>query len=427
MGSARLKHSWRFWRGEEEEDEPLLQASTPSYGTTAKDEEHAWDHTDSEEDDGKRPTYSEVLTKQTSLNLLVYTLIAMHSIAFDQLLPVFMHHPRHGRSIVEDKLPFYFNKGFGINSGQIGLMFTCYGAVGIFYQFVIFPPLARRYGVLNCLRVVLSVMPIVYLLAPYSTLVPSVLGARLTLFCLWLVKGLCSTFAFPCSTILLTNSAPSLKVLGTINGIATSVSAIGRAAGPTFAGTLFTWGTKEGFVIAPFWGLALVAALSTIPMWWLVEGDGFGHDDEEEEEEEEIVPRDEDERSGSAYKPSSVPRDETEHESENADNIGPLLSREDTLSRTISRQWSHRNSLASSVMTETDSEFEGQNESEWIGPSAQEQLGSSYPREEGDPRRNLRRRRSSVPVGMGPGFRRMSSNLGQTRSGFGSGGGIADL
>jgi MFS family permease len=427
-GSARLKHTLRSWNGgEEEEEEPLLQASTPSYATAAKDEEHAIDHPDAEEDDEKRPTYTEVLTKQTSLNLLVYTLLAMHSIAFDQLLPVFMHHSRHGRDIIEDKLPFSFNKGFGIDSGRIGLMFTLYGAVGIFYQFVVFPPLARHYGVLNCLRIVLSVMPVVYLLAPFSTLVPSVLGAEITLFCLWLIKGLCSTFAFPCSTILLTNSAPSLRVLGTINGIATSVSAIGRAAGPTYAGSLFTWGTKEGFILAPFWGLSLVAALSTIPTWWLVEGDGFGHDDDEEdEEEEEILQEDGDERRSSAYKSLPTSRDEAEHESEIVDDLGPLLNREGTLSRTISRQRSHRNSLASSVLTETDSEFDGQDDGEWIGPSAQEQLSRSYSRGEGNRRGSLRRRRSSVPVGMGPGFRRMSSNLGQTRSGFGNGGGIAD-
>jgi hypothetical protein len=422
-GLARLKRVWRSWKGEEEEEEPLLQESRHSYATVIKDEEIAIDPHDAEEENQKRPTYGEVLTKQTVLNLLVYTLLAMHSIAFDQLLPVFMHHPRHGRGIVDYSPPFSFNKGFGIDSGRIGLMFTLYGVVGIFYQFVVFPPLARHYGVLNCLRTVLSVMPIVYLLAPFSTLVPSVIGAEVTLFCLWLVKGLCSTFAFPCSTILLTNSAPSLRVLGTINGIATSVSAIGRAAGPTLGGGLFTWGTKEGYIIAPFWGLSLVAALSTIPTWWLVEGDGFGDDgDEEEEEEEEAV---EDNVRDGTYRPVTISRDENELESEHADEVGPLLSRENTLSPTISRQWSHRNSLASSVITQADSEFEGEDEGRWIGPSLEEQLSHTNSRGEGSRRASLRRRRSSVPLGMGPGFRRMSSNLGQTRSGFGSGGGIA--
>jgi hypothetical protein len=430
-GSAKIKGTWRSWRGNdenEEEEGPLLQASQHSYATatTIKDEETAIDLADADhDDDEKRPKYKDVLTKQTVLNLVVYTLLAMHSIAFDQLLPVFMHHPRHGRDIIKDRPPFSFNKGFGIDSGRIGLMFTLYGVVGIFYQFVIFPPLARHYGVLNCLRAVLVVMPIVYLLAPFSTLMPSVLSAEIALFCLWLVKGLCSTFAFPCSTILLTNSAPSLKVLGTINGIATSVSAIGRAAGPTLGGSLFTWGAKEGFILAPFWALSLIAALSTIPMWWLIEGDGFGNEDEEEEEEDIAVEEEAEGRRASAYKYATGSREDTEFE--DSDDLGPLLSREATLSLSpqVSRHFSHRNSLASSVFTQTDSEFEGDDGGEWIGPSAQHQLSGTQSRGEEGRRGSIRRRRSSVPVGMGPGFRRMSSNLGQTRSGFGNGGGIA--
>lgn len=39
-------------------------------------------------------------------------------------------------------------------------------------------------------------------------------------------------FAFPCSTILLTNSSPTLRLLGTLNGIAVTLSAMGRAVGP---------------------------------------------------------------------------------------------------------------------------------------------------------------------------------------------------
>jgi MFS family permease len=416
-GLKKTKGAWRSWRGgENEEEEPLLRNSTRSYATRVKDEDTDINGTHNPEEDEKTPTYSEVLTKQTLLNLLVYTLLAMHSIAFDQLLPVFMHHPRHGKGIVETRLPFYFNRGFGINSSSIGIMFTVYGIVGIFYQFVIFPPLARHYGVLNCLRIVLIIMPIVYLLAPFSTLVPSVVGAEMTLLFIWLVKGLCSTFAFPCSTILLTNSAPSLKVLGTINGIATSVSAIGRAAGPTLGGSMFTWGTKEGYIIAPFWTLSIVAALSTIPTWWLIEGHGFGSD-EDEEDDLLIEDQDEqDEQQDSISKSGPVSRGESSNadlRAESVDDLGPLLSRENTLSPSISRVMSHRNSLASSVVTTTDDGWDNEEEG-WVGPGAREH-----------PAREVRRRRSSAPIGMGPGFRRMSSNLGQTRSGFGTGGGIA--
>ena len=38
------------------------------------------------------PAYSEVLNPQAVLNLVVYTLLALHNMGFDQLLPVYLDH-----------------------------------------------------------------------------------------------------------------------------------------------------------------------------------------------------------------------------------------------------------------------------------------------------------------------------------------------
>lgn len=106
-----------------------------------------------------------------------------------------------------------------------------------------------------------------------------------------LVKCSAGIFAFPCSIILLTNSASSLLHLGTLNGVAVSVSAIGRAAGPAISGYIFSRGLEQGFVIPAWWFLGLVAAIGTVPIWWLVEMEGFSKkSDEEEEEEEGLLP-----------------------------------------------------------------------------------------------------------------------------------------
>jgi MFS family permease len=447
-GLQGIKKSIFRLRGKTAEEESLLHSS-PSH-STLKDEEIAAAKLDTIEP-FKKPSFREVLTKQTVLNLLSYTLLAMHNIAFDQLLPVFLHHPRLGPDVLPFRFPLRFNQGFGLNSGRIGLMFTLYGMVGIFYQFVLFPPLARKYGVLNCLRVVLAIMPVVYFLAPFSVLVPSALGAQITLFALWLVKGLCSTFAFPCSTILLTNSASSLAVLGTVNGIATSLSAIGRAAGPTISGAAFTWGVKEGYIVTPFWILACFAALTLVPAWWLVEGAGFGDDEDEDEDiDEEALDidtgdeeTDDRQKEGSLKSSGLNSRDDTGISSETDDSVAPLgglLSRETTLSRTISRPRhsrqqspSHSRSVASSsgFITESDGGYaddEGDDDpwpAEWAVHHSQGSPSTSGPRSQPRHERSRpRRRRSSVPIGMGPGFRRMSSNLGQTRSGLGTGAGI---
>lgn len=47
------------------------------------------------------------------------------------------------------------------------------------------------------------------------------------------IKGFAAVLAFPTSTILLTNSSPTLRLLGTLNGIAVAVAALGRAFGPS--------------------------------------------------------------------------------------------------------------------------------------------------------------------------------------------------
>lgn len=81
-------------------------------------------------------------------------------------------------------------------------------------------------------------------------------------------------------------------MLGTLNGVGTSVSALGRAAGPALIGAAFSWGIKKGFVIVPWWLLGTLGLTSVIPAFWIVEQDGpYGGQKEEEddgEEEEEV-------------------------------------------------------------------------------------------------------------------------------------------
>ena len=78
---------------------------------------------------------------------------------------------------------------------------------------------------------------------------------------------------------MLTNSAVSLRVLGTLNGVATSVSAIGKAVGPALEGCLFSVGLNMGYMILPWWTLAVIASLGMIPLWYLVEMDGLSADE----------------------------------------------------------------------------------------------------------------------------------------------------
>ncbi|SLM34019.1 mfs general substrate transporter [Lasallia pustulata] len=283
------------WIREEDDEQggSLLNhrhSSSTSTVKTSKSEDHVY--TQSQPPTG----YLEIFSRQTNINLVVYTFLALHSIACDQLLPIFMHNPpqTHRSANPDVHLPFKFAGGFGLDSSRIGLLFTFYGIAGMLIQFLAFPPLARRHGVLRCLKYCSLTFPLIYLILPFTALLPTPLTQQLGVFVIMLCKCWCSIFSFPCTTILLTNSAVSLRVLGTLNGVATSVSAIGRAAGPAIGGATFSWGVKRGYVILPWWTLALLAALGAVPVFWLVEMEGFGEgeagdeEDGEEEEEEQV-------------------------------------------------------------------------------------------------------------------------------------------
>lgn len=100
----------------------------------------------------------------------------------------------------------------------------------------------------------------------------------------------CKAFAviigFPCITILLTNSCSSLRILGTLNGFATTFSALGRAIGPALAGATFSWGAGKGTVVPAWWFLAVMAALGAIPTWKLIDGEGPSHSAESSDAED---------------------------------------------------------------------------------------------------------------------------------------------
>lgn len=358
-----------------------------------------------------RPTVRDVLTYQTTLNLIVYTLLALYTLAFDQLLPVFMHHPPQFYGDPHRSLPLKFAGGFGIDSRRIGLIFTIFAISSTLCQFLIFPPTARRLGVLTCLRIAFLIFPFVFFVTPFVSLIPDPTAREATMIALLMVRGVGGTFAFPTSTIMLTNSAASLSVLGTINGLATSVSAVGRAVGPSIGGGLFTWGVKRGYVIVPFWTLSAISLVAAIPTFWLVEGKGFGgEDDVVDEDEEESVLQVQNVWRGGTPQPQNV-RD-----------IEETALSESEFGEPADMNILSYCSTRSSVAAISEDGNESSDAEEHTGRRRSSHLGSVRSASQQGRKRGVRRR-SSVPIGMGKGFRRYSSNLGS--SGVVGGGGAS--
>ncbi|KAJ3512924.1 hypothetical protein NM208_g15256 [Fusarium decemcellulare] len=242
------------------------EATAPLLPNKVVPQKHSHGHSEHHKED--------VFTRQTVINLLAYSFLAFHSVAYDQTLSVFLNHPVEKHTPETFKPPFYFSGGFGLESGQIGTIFTLYGIVCGVIQFLLYPPIVTRFGVLRCFRFCCILMPISYFLTPYCVLFPTAKARLAALLVVMFIKAAAIIVAFPSTTILLTNSCTSLRVLGTLNGYATTFSGIGRALGPASAGALFTWGADNGYVVTSWFFLTFMAILGAIPAYLVVEGAG---------------------------------------------------------------------------------------------------------------------------------------------------------
>jgi hypothetical protein len=98
----------------------------------------------------------------------------------------------------------------------------------------------------------------------------------------------------------ITNSAPNHSVLGTLNGLAQTLSAAGRAIGPFISGALFTASTRlrpkgEALAFGIFGGVAFIGFALSFGIrgaeleagGWDEEEDGSDDDDDEDEDADE--------------------------------------------------------------------------------------------------------------------------------------------
>ncbi len=91
----------------------------------------------------------------------------------------------------------------------------------------------------------------------------------------------------------ITNSAPNHSVLGTLNGLAQTLSAAGRAAGPFLSGGLFTIATKvepkgEALAFGVFGGISFVGFLLSFGIQSEdLEAEGWEEDSQSDKSEDE--------------------------------------------------------------------------------------------------------------------------------------------
>lgn len=105
-----------------------------------------------------------------------------------------------------------------------------------------------------------------------------------------LVKTVASVGGLTSALLLITNSAGSHQVLGTLNGLAQSLSAAGRAVGPFLSGGLFSLATRvepkgEALAWGVFGGIAFLGFIASFGIRGSdLESEEWEEDDEEQDE-----------------------------------------------------------------------------------------------------------------------------------------------
>ncbi|KAF9700134.1 hypothetical protein EKO04_001382 [Ascochyta lentis] len=226
------------------------------------------------------PSVRQAFTKQVCLNILCYGILAFHTISLEQLLPILMSKETPTKG--EEQLPFKFNGGFGWKTQNIGAFLAMQGAMQMFAQLILFPWLSKKLGSLRTFWITLCLYPILYILAPYLALLPEHLRIP-GLMVLLIGKVIFQSLSYPSLAIMLANSSPSKRVLGTLNGAAASSASVCRGFGPTVSGAVDSLGMQLGMSGLAWWTIAGVALLGWLPGLMLKESAQrvMNEDDEE--------------------------------------------------------------------------------------------------------------------------------------------------
>ncbi|KAI4166861.1 MAG: hypothetical protein LQ343_007682 [Gyalolechia ehrenbergii] len=207
-----------------------------------------------------------VLKRDTLLLLATFLIFQLANISYNSLYPIFgQASPPTGRALSPE---------------EIGVSLAFAGAMTIIFQIAIFGRLRDWMGNKLTYRVCLGGMVLAFLLTP------------------WVGYKDASRGDGGMSTGKITNSAPNHSVLGTINGLAQTLSAAGRAVGPFLSGALFSVAVKvrpkgEALAFCVFGGIAFVGFLLSFGIRGEgLEAEGFSDEDDVSDavEEDETRP-----------------------------------------------------------------------------------------------------------------------------------------
>ncbi|KAH6885219.1 major facilitator superfamily domain-containing protein [Thelonectria olida] len=289
------RNSWSTrWPRGRSQNQPLLSGSdSTSEDEDEDDEEHHHRQQNRSDDElnsklGHAKSVWNDLTSTTILLLCTYLSFQLSNISFNSLYPIFADSPPPaGRDMAPSK---------------IGVSLSAAGVATIVFQAFFFQPLKAKTGNLGTYQLALLGIGISMILMPwvgYTDDAPlfGVGSGKMWLYIelgvILIIKNICAVGGLSSVMLLITNSAPSNASLGALNGIAQTLSALGRSFGPFVSGALFTLSTRihpkgEALVWSLFGGICLLgwAASLFIKRAGLESDDWVGSDSEHQPENE---------------------------------------------------------------------------------------------------------------------------------------------
>ncbi|KAF2810482.1 MFS general substrate transporter [Mytilinidion resinicola] len=247
---------------------------------------------------GENLARKEVFNRDTILLLLTYFIFQLANISYNSLYPIFAAgRPPTGRDLSPE---------------EIGFSLAFAGSITILFQIGIYGKLREKIGNKTTYRVSLAAFVVAFLLMPWvgykDSSGPKGLGSSKAwlwaeLGAVLIIKTVAAVGGLTSALLLITNSAPNHNVLGTLNGLAQTLSAAGRAVGPFISGSLFTAAVRvqpkgEALAFGIFAGVSFVGFLLSFGIrgegleaeGWDEEEEGSEvHSDDEEEEEDDAT------------------------------------------------------------------------------------------------------------------------------------------
>lgn len=215
-----------------------------------------------------RTPFRAVLTRNVCLNMLQRFLQSLHVSAFNSMFFSLLPTPKADPSGFH--LPFRFTGGLGLSSEKVGFANTTIGMIGLPLQLLLYPRLINSFGVRGSYRFFLPLSIIAYFLLPYLVLLPGDGGlVWASLSAVLTMHVLSRTFVNPATMMLVNDAAPSPDLLGTVHGLASSISSTARILGPVVGGVLLGWGLAHNWVGLPLWLLGIVAVVNWAVLWWI--------------------------------------------------------------------------------------------------------------------------------------------------------------